>query len=1707
MFHCIPLWRCNRHVESIDKRHCSLLSVPDEIYRYSRSLEELLLDANQLRDLPKPFFQLIKLRKLGLSDNEIQRLPPEIANFMQLVELDVSRNDIMDIPESISYCKALQVADFSGNPITRLPESFPELRNLTCLSINDISLQTLPENIGKSLAQLHKLEELDLGNNELYHLPETIGSLLNLKDLWLDGNQLADLPMEIGSMKNLLCLDVSENKLERLPEQISGLCSLTDLFVSQNLLEVLPDGIGKVKQLSILKADQNRLTHLPESIGECVNLTELVLTENQLLSLPRSIGKLWKMSNFNCDRNRLMTLPKEIGGCSSLNVFCVRENRLTRIPAEISQATELHVLDVAGNRLTYLPMSLTTLKLKALWLSENQSQPLLTFQTDVDTETGEKVLTCVLLPQVPSEPDSQDNLARYGAFESLVHETSDEAWNDRAVNRISAIRFQEDEKDDEDDEEGTLLRRATPHPGELKTMKKTMENLRNDMKAAKGLDSNKNEGFNKEPSKAPPNYSGHSWNRSGVRWASLSGKEHSYGGHSHKLLPVNERLSSPEQEAEAIEDPGEELYIKVCSQMGSIGVSIAGGKGSSPYKENDEGIFISRVSKAGLAEKAGIHIGDRVLEVNGLNLQNVTHHEAVNALKNAGNCIKIVVLRDRLTSTENPKTTDPVAVETESVKEHSDNNNCKKHQSSCSDETRLGQKQTETKETVVCNGNGMHLGSQEEMASDMLQHGIFKAEIVFIGDSEDEGEDAPAHHHCLEQTNDTARIEPQLQLKSSATTDHLSQVSLCTHPVPVDKKKAEHPTINVHHIPESTSNRSDNKHQQLIQSFNNTSHTAPVYSSLYCSERLGEREMAAKTPDPLTNTLYSERLISPASSKESILSGGPDRVKSLSALHLLSSEGSQGSLSRTASPCSSIRSGMFSPALVKIVPHSLSSSSSLFQASPRCFSPTRDSLTPSPFQVSSSTTLVRSGPRRPLTQLSLLTAILRTGQLPHSSTAHNSLQRPFSPSCPASTASILSSNTCSVTSSLTSISFEASRPQSPSSAEKPLEGSLAGMHRATSASLKYQTPASPSCITEAMPHSPPAHSPKPACPSQDLFKCSPRTLSPVSQNYSALSRNKPVSPTAQQTLKQISSKDTLSTVRYPIAPSSSFSRRDTLSPRSSSLALCTSERLDAPSPTPVVTICPALSCNQPCSKSPLQNRISLGSSTERFSSISLTRGLSPPPRPNSVSASPSPCPSPFSTQSHSQRPYSFNPTAYRLTPSPSPHGNSGSTPSPSPSLPPVPSPTPRSVTSPFSIECETKNPKEYKIKSSYKAFAAIPSNILLLEQKAIDEEVDNPVSVPVEDNIVSETHAEICSPAQLRQQSEELYATIDQVLEEPMPMTKPGVIRPVAVIPKEKEKYQPNPFRQYLEETSDAEQLNTVKGLSKTDATGCPGIPKMRLQDRADDHSHGLLQIREEEEEEEEEKDNSSFTGCIKDGMEYEDGFSIKENCNYCWTASNYSHFWGMTLDEGIRYRLGTIPPSANILAMNAIKVIADLKYDMPEFFIASYKWPGWIHGPLDQHNCAASWAFSTATVAADRIAIHSMGRRKANLSPQNLISCDTKNPNGCSGGRIDSAWCLVSNECYPFSMDYKYGKDTCMMASRPAGNGKRHATMTCPNSVVNSNEISLCTPPYRIPSNIATNSWGKWWGESGSFRIVRGENESGIEQLIIGVWGQSGPN
>nr|NP_001247318.1 scribble, isoform K [Drosophila melanogaster]AFH06635.1 scribble, isoform K [Drosophila melanogaster] len=817
MFKCIPIFKgCNRQVEFVDKRHCSLPQVPEEILRYSRTLEELFLDANHIRDLPKNFFRLHRLRKLGLSDNEIGRLPPDIQNFENLVELDVSRNDIPDIPDDIKHLQSLQVADFSSNPIPKLPSGFSQLKNLTVLGLNDMSLTTLPADFGsltqleslelrenllkhlpETISQLTKLKRLDLGDNEIEDLPPYLGYLPGLHELWLDHNQLQRLPPELGLLTKLTYLDVSENRLEELPNEISGLVSLTDLDLAQNLLEALPDGIAKLSRLTILKLDQNRLQRLNDTLGNCENMQELILTENFLSELPASIGQMTKLNNLNVDRNALEYLPLEIGQCANLGVLSLRDNKLKKLPPELGNCTVLHVLDVSGNQLLYLPYSLVNLQLKAVWLSENQSQPLLTFQPDTDAETGEQVLSCYLLPQQEYQPITP----------ARDLESDSEPFEEREPSR-TVVKFSEEATQEK---ETPFVRQNTPHPKDLKakaqklkversrneehanlvtlpeengtklaetpTETRTIANnhqqqphpvqqpivgvnskqpvvvgvvtpttttvaptgvqggsegassTANNVKAATAavvaelaatvggsdevqdddeqedeFESDRRVGFQVEGEdddfyKRPPKLHRrdtphHLKNKrvqhltdkqaSEILANALASQErndttpqHSLSGKVTSPIEEEEQLEVEQEQqqqqqqhpfdsslspisagktAEASTDPDnldgvtelrlEQYEIHIERTAAGLGLSIAGGKGSTPFKGDDDGIFISRVTEAGPADLAGLKVGDKVIKVNGIVVVDADHYQAVQVLKACGAVLVLVVQRE-----------------------------------------------------------------------------------------------------------------------------------------------------------------------------------------------------------------------------------------------------------------------------------------------------------------------------------------------------------------------------------------------------------------------------------------------------------------------------------------------------------------------------------------------------------------------------------------------------------------------------------------------------------------------------------------------------------------------------------------------------------------------------------------------------------------------------------------------------------------------------------------------------------------------------------------------------------------------------------------------------------------------------------------------------------------------------------------------------
>lgn len=150
----------------------------------------------------------------------------------------------------------------------------------------------------------------------------------------------------------------------------------------------------------------------------------------------------------------------------------------------------------------------------------------------------------------------------------------------------------------------------------------------------------------------------------------------------------------------------------------------------------------------------------------------------------------------------------------------------------------------------------------------------------------------------------------------------------------------------------------------------------------------------ASLPEDRTSPAASADLFpTPASSRESILM-------------------SPTSFSRTVSPCSSVRSGVFSPSIIRIKRHILAPGSSLINTPQTCFS-SCDSLS------SSCTPTPRHRP--PVTRLSLLTAILRKGRLPVLSSP---LQRPYTPCWPVNPVTLSFCNACSAASSVASIPFE-----------------------------------------------------------------------------------------------------------------------------------------------------------------------------------------------------------------------------------------------------------------------------------------------------------------------------------------------------------------------------------------------------------------------------------------------------------------------------------------------------------------------------------------------------------------------------------------------------------------------------------------------------------------------------------------------------------
>ncbi|XP_041333337.1 muscular LMNA-interacting protein isoform X8 [Pyrgilauda ruficollis] len=762
---------------------------------------------------------------------------------------------------------------------------------------------------------------------------------------------------------------------------------------------------------------------------------------------------------------------------------------------------------------------------------------------------------------------------------------------------------------------------------------------------------------------------------------------------------------------------------------------------------------------------------------------------------------------------------------------------------------------------------------------EMQENDLFKAEFILITDSGDEDEVAAASSNVHQPSNGYSPISAQLlttshvspgteagkppgdghlpgaalshsttdpenhQLISTlSTSDHLSSKPPAVHLIsPINQKVACGAMVNMNQassLEDSCNNwQSATRFSKQDSSlyFQSASHSSPPSMSRISSSASKSWYSTPRLSDNLqTPSLYNPDCVCKMGGFTT--SSVPARSPNLSSNPPCSTE-IQGSLAQSISLSSSKKLNALSPLPVHIITHSLSPSPkplsppSLYGSSSTICS-INEPCTP----TLSRGNLAKSGVKSPLpTRLTLLTAILRSG---------SSQRRPLSPaSCPTFSPSSLSSSTLAIDQKFKttpptpkkSLSSPPIRPDSPRKEDYWLSG-----------------------WAQHLPLSSKTH------PTPKVRSLSPKKHPPI-QSLSPDCRNSLSTPLSSHR-RSVASPDLQSSLHPPCVPAPpSFVYPTSPSPEGLG---CSASRSQAPQKSQRVhTYSPIFTCR----------------SYPLLASTSPSGALSPPPEKHS-SASPSLLRSPSRSRSDSSQTSVQEISA--SSPTPSRISKQWSLPRPH-STPLVPqtgdinshplqlnsslvqanfrsnssSPRPEHSGTASVLKCRSpisdkspgtlpSRPRELTSPQSF----SLPPDHENIKPKAL-EEPTKPASVT--EGPALDTHSEMCSPAQLRQQTEELCAVIDQVLQDPLTMrrcesspsflqmstesdvgkmsttlqraagretryanlyksvptvtesqlTKPGVIRPVLVKGKsaqqKEEPYQPNPFKKYLEEISD----------------------------------------------------------------------------------------------------------------------------------------------------------------------------------------------------------------------------------------------------------------------------------------------------------------
>ncbi|RMY46733.1 hypothetical protein D0863_15786 [Hortaea werneckii] len=318
-----------------------LNSVPEEVLG--------MYESKAMEEGKANWAEVVDLTRMIAADNEFTELPTKMFPDFSIEEME------QDEESMGSPFGGLEMLDLHGNQLQTLPMGLRRLERLTTLNLSHNGLDTscldliiqvptlrelkighnnLSGHLSASLCtSLPHLETLDLQNNKLLALPETLRELTSLRILNVSNNQLTALPMEALQNVPLTELDASNNALiaSLFPlGGVSGHPTLQTLCVANNSLAALTFSPSlHLPALKTLDVRNNHLTALPADLSSCMGeLLELFVGENKIPELPEGFTALKKLKRLDLGGNDLRVLEPSIARMEGLESLVLHGNPL-----------------------------------------------------------------------------------------------------------------------------------------------------------------------------------------------------------------------------------------------------------------------------------------------------------------------------------------------------------------------------------------------------------------------------------------------------------------------------------------------------------------------------------------------------------------------------------------------------------------------------------------------------------------------------------------------------------------------------------------------------------------------------------------------------------------------------------------------------------------------------------------------------------------------------------------------------------------------------------------------------------------------------------------------------------------------------------------------------------------------------------------------------------------------------------------------------------------------------------------------------------------------------------------------------------------------------------------------------------------------------------------------------------------------------------